>query len=110
MLEKYRDTELKTYVVWLPILPSDNRKAWRDQWITEPGVQHFWDGKQVVGKWITKNVKDCKSLGPVAWDSFYLFDGDAEWNDSLGPMLACGAPVIVNSGTLAAESEKLLEK
>lgn len=109
-MEKYSDTELKTYVVWLPILPSDNRGAWSDELITQPGVQHFWDQKRVSGKWITKNVDACVSIGPVAWDSFYLFDGSAEWNDELGPMIACGAPVIVNAGTLAAEAEKLLKK
>lgn len=110
IVEKYRDTALTTYVVWLPILPSDRRDAWRADLVFGAGVTHYWDGSRLVGKWMTGNVKGCVSLGPVAWDSFYLVDASAEWGESFGPILSCGAPVIVKSDALAAEAGNLLKK
>lgn len=109
IVERYRNTELKVYVIWMPILPADARKSVSETRIDGPGVRKFWDEERRVGKWIEANVKDCKSLGPIAWDSFYLFDGDAEWADTLGPIEACGAPLIKESAILAAKAKEILE-
>lgn len=108
VVETHRDSNLKIYVVWLPILPSDARESVKETRIDGPGVRQFWDGERRVGKWIEANVKDCTSLGPIAWDAFYLFDGEAEWTDTLGPIEACGAPVIKESATLATKAKEML--
>ena len=70
---------------------------------------HYWDEDNTVGKWFTKHVDSCISLGDIAWDSYYLFDGKATWKaDSLGPMLGCGAPVVNNAEALGEAVKALL--
>ena len=106
-MEKYDSTDLKTYVVWLPMLPTDAREKWPPALISDRRARHFWDGKQVIGRWFTDNVKSCDTLGPVAWDAYYLYGRDAKWEDALDPALSCGTPVIKATEPLAAALENV---
>ena len=41
ILDKNADAELKVYVVWEPMLPTDRFRRTRDDLITDKGAVHF---------------------------------------------------------------------
>lgn len=88
------------YAVWFNMLPSDRRAKWDPRALADGRVRHYWDTDRVLGKWISKNVEGCEHLGPVDWDSYYLFDGDARWDESLAGIEACGTPIVKNTERL----------
>ena len=91
------------------MVPGDSKERWNDKLITDGRATHFWDEEKATGKWIGKHVKTCDHLGDVAWDSYFLFDKDAQWEEeSLGPIESCGAPVIRNSDAFAKDLKGLL--
>ncbi len=91
------------------MIPGDTKDKWNPAILSDERVQEFWDKDRVVGKWLTRNMKDCRHLGSVDWDSFYLLDGAATWGEMLGPVEGCGTPVIGTAKNLAEGLEKLLE-
>jgi len=107
-MEKYPKEDLKVYSVWFNMLAIDSKERCRPELIHDKRVKHFWDEKKVVGTWVGSNVSSCKHIADVAWDEYFLFDGDAEWGEELGPIEVCGSPVISNSKALAAKLEELL--
>ena len=106
-MDKYVDEDLKAYVVWMPMLASDERDKWKASLLDDSRMTHYWNGSQTVGRWFTENVKSCDSLGPVAWDAYYLFDKDATWEDAPAPVVACGTPVYKAANALAEALEKI---
>lgn len=109
VVKKHADSNLKTYVVWAPMLPGDARDKWPEHLISTDRARHFWDGERVVGKWLTANMKDCPSLGKIAWDAYYLLSKDAKWGESLDGVVACGTPVIKKAEELSQEVDALLK-
>ncbi len=109
-MEKYPEATLKTYVIWFEMIPSDARDKWDPKLIDDGRAKHFWDADRSVGKWIAQNVDTCQHLGPIAWDSYYLLDDEAAWDDSLGGIESCGAPVFRYEDKLAEDLKALLKK
>ena len=109
-MEKYPKANLKTYVVWFKMLPSDARDKWNPKLISDSRAKHFWDADRSVGKWVSQNVKTCEHLGPIAWDSYYLLDSDASWDDTLGSIESCGTPVFRGADKLTEALEALLKE
>lgn len=89
------------------MLPTDAKNRWKPELIHNDNATHMWDGQQVTGKWFAQHLDACPKLGPVAWDVFYLFDGEATWEDEPAPCISCGAPVINDAENLEAALEKL---
>ena len=81
ILEKYKDADLKAYVVWLPMLPADARERWDPAIIHDKRATHFWNQQRSIGTWFAEKVQTCEPLGPVAWDVVYLFDATAKWDE-----------------------------
>lgn len=106
VLEKLRDTDVRVYVVWQPILKSDNvdRVAAATTRLDDPRVSHFWDSKaELAGEYpgilrfeddlpgtdiysffrrllaLYDRLFQCSSALP-AWDVYLLFDRSARWN------------------------------
>ena len=100
ILELYPNEEIKVYAIWFNMIPGDRKGRWNPDALSDKRIRHYWDADRVVGKWIAKNVDDCEHLGPVDWDSYYLFDGDAVWSDNLDKIKACGTPIINNTEQL----------
>lgn len=94
ILEKYSEAKLKLYVIWEPMITTDRLRRTRSDLVTDPRAFHFKDDAQVSGKWFAEKMKDCTSLGEIAWDVFYLFGPEALWEEKPAPIRACGAPVI----------------
>lgn len=109
VLGKYPDTELKLYVVWLPMVPGDARDRWDPDLLSDPRVTHYWNGSRSIGKWFAKNVAECEPLGPIAWDVVYLFGPDATWDGNELHAEFCPTPVYMYPDELAAHSEAWLE-
>jgi hypothetical protein len=78
VINNIKDERFKAYIVWLPMLQSDNRAAAinRSNEFTDPRVIHYWDGDQETGKTWQK-VMD---IPRVAWDIYFLYDGVSEWD------------------------------
>lgn len=79
MLEKVSNPRLRVYVVWLPILGFDGKKAAAAATglIPDSRAAHFWDRDQRVGKVYAKVL----GLPPdeFAWDVYLLFGESARW-------------------------------
>ena len=79
MLEKVSDPRLRVYVVWLPILGFDGKKAAAAATglIPDSRAAHFWDREQGIGKVYAKVL----GLPPeeLAWDVYLLFPAGARW-------------------------------
>lgn len=77
LVKNIKDDRFKTYIVWLPVLRSDNRTAAvkRSNEFSDPRVIHYWDGDQQTGK-IWQKVM---GIPRIAWDIYFLYSADAEW-------------------------------
>lgn len=80
VLKNIGNERLKAYIIWLPVLPSDNRK-WavkRTQEFADARVRYFWDGEKLTGQ-IWRRVLNLEA--PLAWDTYFLYNHQAHWND-----------------------------
>lgn len=110
ILDKYSEDEFEVYAVWMPMLPSDARDTWKEKLLSDDRVHHYWNENRSVGRWFTKNASDCKSLGSVAWDAYYVFSDDAELGEPLASVSGCGTTIIGESDGLAEAMAKILAK
>jgi hypothetical protein len=108
LLEKYKDADLKLYVVWLPMIPGDARDRWNAEILRDDRAIHYWNESKSTGKWFADNVTECEPLGPVAWDVIYAFGPDETWEGDTLSAVFCPTPVYAHSRELAANAEKLL--
>ena len=74
------DPSLRVYIVWLPILGLDARKAAADATgsIPDSRAAHFWDRDRTLGKMYARVLR----LPPddLAWDIYLLFPGGVRWD------------------------------
>ena len=106
---------MRVYIVWVPSLPADKDKTVGSAAAKVPDerASHFWDAK---GKMKTDYQKLMKMDEP-AWDVYYVYGRDAEWNGELPPepvywmhQLAGLPPErMLNGNKLADEMKKLLQ-
>lgn len=97
ILERFPDAELAVYVVWLPVLPSDERFGVADVLVDER-VRQFWDDDRLVSDEVGRVAGAGEGL---AWDVYLVFGPDATWNRRLPAPLGTGAPVVVQIEALA---------
>lgn len=107
VLAKYPDEEIEVYAVWFKMIPTDRKSRWKEELLNDERTTHYWDEGRKLGRWISENVEGCHHLGAVDWDAYYLFDEDAEWNDTLGPIEACGSPILRAKESLIRTAEVL---
>lgn len=108
ILKKYPLSNLKVYVVWFNVLPTDHKSKWDAELMSDPRVIHLWDEEKIVSEWFKKN--GAFNYGSIAWDVYYLYGSDAGWQDSLpSPLISSGYPVIRKSKELKKNILLLLE-
>ena len=105
IVEKYPSDSLRVYAVWVPMLWSDSRQMWDGRTMPDPRVLHFWDGDFVVGNWFAKEVEGWNG---TAWDVYYLYGPDANWDTIPQPLLGSGGDIINQREKLHSEIEPLL--
>ncbi|NIR47286.1 hypothetical protein GWO43_02295 [candidate division KSB1 bacterium] len=77
VLKNVADERLRAYVVWLPILQNDNRKAAveRTAEFNDKRVTHFWDKDRETGQ-VWQRILDIERL---AWDVYFLYSSNSQW-------------------------------
>ena len=95
ILENNNSANLRVYVIWFSMIPSDSRSSWN--WtggvLDDSRVVHFWDDKKKVGRYFAG--KDPETNDPdVVWDAFYVYGPDAQWLLKPEPLLVTGSTVI----------------
>jgi hypothetical protein len=74
--------EVRLYVVWLPIIRSDDRESAveRTKEFPDPRVSYYWDDAGITGMaW-----KNLLNLQTVAWDVYFLYPRNVTWNKTPG--------------------------
>ena len=77
MFERIPDERMRAYLIWQPILNSDNRISAerRANEFPHEKFTHYWDSNSATGNlW-----KDVLHLRETAWDVYILYGGNAEW-------------------------------
>ena len=69
---------MSTFVVWLPMLPGDNKEAARrsSKLVADPSVSQFYDPSRQVGHAIAASLG---AAGQVAWDIYLFYPAGREW-------------------------------
>jgi hypothetical protein len=108
ILDRHRTANLRVYVVWFSMIPTDAKSRWRltGHVIDDPRVHHFWDEEKVVGTWFARQAE--WEEGDVMWDVFFLYGPDAEWGQSPGEPLAHGGTIEDQSAELVREVDALV--
>jgi len=77
VLKNISDDRLRAYIIWLPILESDDRTAAekRSGEFADKRLTYFWDDDRLTGK-VWQRVLD---IGGIAWDVYFLYGADAQW-------------------------------
>ena len=78
LLKNIPDRRVVATVIWLPVLPSDNRR-WavrRTKEFADDRVQYFWDGDRLTGR-VWRSVLGLE--GPLSWDTYFLYSHTARW-------------------------------
>lgn len=81
VLEAIKDPSLRVHVVWVPVLPADQRAPARDACLLVPDVRacHFWDAEGVLQRTfscVLNLPSDCP-----AWDVYLAYPPGVRWDD-----------------------------
>jgi hypothetical protein len=107
ILEKYPDSDLKVYAIWFEMLSGDARDTWDPAVLSDDRVRHFWDARGAAGRWYSKHVY---GEDGIAWDVYFLYGPDAEWQSTPPPLISTGGDIISTTEPLAADVARLLNR
>ncbi len=82
ILKTIKSEKLKVYVVWTPVIVSDNRKAAvaAMQLIPDERAVHFWDPDRSLGLSYRRVVALPRGWR-LAWDIYLAYDASGKWGD-----------------------------
>jgi hypothetical protein len=106
VLERYQDTSLRAYVVWVHRWGTDSRAEIDGAGLVDPRVTHFWDRAGVIGAPFVDRLG--VDLGGLDYDFFLLFGPQATWGPSPPRPVSSGGTVISASDRLASAAAPLL--
>jgi hypothetical protein len=106
VLERYPDTRLRVYVVWVHRWGTDSRAEIDGAGMVDARVTHFWDSGGVVGGPFLERFG--VDLGGLDYDFFLLFGPGATWGSSPPRPVSSGGTVIGASDRLASAAASLL--
>ncbi len=106
MLDPNPDVDIKVYTVWFNSLGGDDRSRWPGDILVDPRVTEFWDEEKAAGAWFAEAYDF--SHGPYAYDVYYLFAQDAEWNETPPELASTGYTVLGRRGRMADKLAELL--
>lgn len=83
IFEGFGTSNLKGFVVWLPMMPGDNAQFARMEAETfkEHPVVHTWDPERRLGKLYAKTL----NLTAAAWDVYLLYAPGVRWDEHEPP-------------------------
>ena len=92
VLEDFPTADIRVYVVWEPMLPTDKFRMSRSGLIDDERATHYKDDLQISGRWFGEAYG-----GPggselrVAWDMAYVFGPEATWEEQPSPISCTNA-------------------
>lgn len=100
ILDKNPDADVKVYAVWFNMLAGDRRDRWDATLMPDDRVTNLWDEGRIISRWYAQAEKESYPFGSFAWDIYYLYDTQADWNDKPQPLLSSGFTVYGERFTL----------
>ncbi|MEW6207835.1 MAG: hypothetical protein AB1631_05670 [Acidobacteriota bacterium] len=116
VLKNIPDDRFAAYIVWLPMIRTDNRDAavTRSTEFADKRLSYFWDGDRMTGKLWQKVL----NFSATAWDIYFLYGAETRWEKEpslpefwmhqLG--VAQGMAPMLNQEEFEAEARKMLAK
>ena len=83
IFEEFPTTNLKGFVVWLPMMPGDHRQLAGQEASAFEGIRvtHVWDEERELANLYAKTL----NLSAVAWDVYLLYAPGIIWEGSEPP-------------------------
>ncbi len=97
MLRENHSNNLRVFVVWEPILPTDWSRPSRfvQHRISDSRAMQFWDRNHLVANQLRAHLSESQaascSHGKILWDVVAVFSKDAKWDSA--PVFI-GGPVV----------------
>jgi len=81
VLDQIANPDLKVYVVWEHVFPSDSEQASHEasRLVSDPRVRQFWSSSRFTGHAFGKLTG---TQDKPLWNSFLIFGGDKKWTDA----------------------------
>jgi hypothetical protein len=105
ILAAHPHARLHVYAIWTNKLFGDARDRWDAAGLTDSRVTHLWDGTDVSGAWLARNVSGYQGAD---WDTYLLFGPEATWTGQPTPLRSSGGPVDDQLDTLRRAIDPLL--
>jgi hypothetical protein len=93
---------LRVFAVWLNQRVTDERGAIDESILDDPRVTQYWDAEGVTGTYFADNDLGGLGASGFVYDVYYVFDGDAGWENSPDAPGAAGGPVLYEGEELLA--------
>ncbi len=74
--------------------------------MTDPRVTQLWDGEKVAGRFFAD--QEGFIFGSVAYDIYYLYDPEAQWDIKPSPLVSSGYTVMAKRNQLKKDIGRLL--
>jgi hypothetical protein len=117
IFEKANASDLRGFIVWLPMLPGDSLKAaaTQSQAFQDRRVLQGWNGERRVGDLFAEILK----LTRTAWDVYLLYPPNVTWKEKrppppsfwmhqLPPDWGADQKLLLDPGRLSHEVHRLL--
>ena len=91
------------------MLVGDSRSKVDVRLISDPRATHYWDQERLLGIWFAEQeAYESMTFGPIAWDTYFLYGPEANWEDVPWPVATHGRTVIAASKNLENNIRELL--
>src|SRR5574341_2593497 len=87
-LEGLAPGALRTFIVWVPMLPPDTPEAAESAAVEYPRAVHFWDGDRTLASELGRilRITSAQSIGTpggdgLAWDVYLAYGSGRAWGD-----------------------------
>ncbi|MBI1927719.1 hypothetical protein HYR99_26215 [Candidatus Poribacteria bacterium] len=77
MLQNLPDNRLRVYLIWMPVLSSDDRASAENRFreFADERFIHFWDGNLLTGLLWQRVL----GMREVPWDVYLLYRAGSQW-------------------------------
>ncbi len=88
------------------MLGGDSREKWEANLMTDPRVTQLWDAEKVAGRFFAD--QEGFIFGSVAYDIYYLYGPEAQWDIKPSPLVSSGYTVMAKRNQLKKDIDRLL--
>jgi len=103
ILDEEPSQDVRIYAVWLNQRSTDARDEIDESILTDPRVTQYWDGEALTGTYFAEADLGRLGYSGFVYDVYYVFGGDANWQDEPAPLAGAGVPVVSHVEELLAE-------